>query len=140
MSTVSAVKIDRTLPPGVARSPTAAVPPESTFKDQLDRAELERRAGSVINNVVGKFIATALIYPMLEQISDSPFKTEMFDGGFTEHAFRSRLNTIFADEIGTSTRMSLGQALNQRLTDWLRVQNDGVVRKVAEHKGIDTIG
>ena len=52
-----------------------------------------------------QFVATALLTPLMAQVRDDPFKSEMFHGGFTEDAFMRQFDQIIADRL--SKRMSL---------------------------------
>ena len=98
------------------------------------------QAVKAVEHLAGQFVSTALVYPLLEQASDSPFKTEMFDGGFTEDSFRQRLNVKMADEITTGGGFMVNQALTGRLTDWLKNQPPQVWQRVASFKGVDLNG
>ena len=110
------------------------------FMQVLNRTEAFAAAERAVDSVVDKFIATAFFYPMLQQMNESPFKIEMFDGGFAEQAFRSRLNLHLADGIASGSNLSVAEVLTGRLMDWLKNQPDDKLQEIAQTKGIDTIG
>ncbi len=120
-------------PPAIGEPP-ADRPGGPAFESALRRAE------KAVDSVVDKFIATALIYPMLEQIGDSPFKTSMFDGGFTEDSFRSRMNLELADQIASSSSLGVSDIVSQRLGQWLGQQTSIDTLNGVAKMGIDAIG
>ena len=122
--------------------PAAAAPPASrrAAPHEPAFAALYERAAAAVDRVTVKFIATALIYPLLEQISEGPFKSELFDGGFTQSAFRQRLNMRFADEIATNSRFAAGEVLGGRLREWVEHQSPATLRQADWIKGVNTIG
>lgn len=134
---------DNTVQPPLAaeqRPHTPAGPASEPFKQVLNRADAFAAAGRAVDTVVDKFIATAFFYPMLQQMNKSPFKIEMFDGGFPEQAFRSRLNLHLADGIASGSNLSVTEVLTGRLMDWLKNQPDSKLQEIAQTKGFDTIG
>ena len=98
-----------------------------------------KQAEAVIDRITDKFVATALVYPLLEQMHDSEFKSEYFDGGFTEDAFGSRLNMYLADEISASSRLPVSEVINRQLIGWLR-NNPAHADSIANTQRIDTLG
>ena len=57
-----------------------------------DRFEQARTAAE-------QFVATAFVVPMLAQMQNDPFRSDLFHGGFAEDAFKSQLDTILADRV-----------------------------------------
>lgn len=46
-----------------------------------------------------QFVATAFVVPMLAQMRNDPFRSDLFHGGFAEDAFQGQLDTILADRM-----------------------------------------
>lgn len=115
------------------------LPGRERGEEQQPFAALFQQAVKGVEKVASQFVSTALVFPLLEQVSDSPFKTEMFDGGFTEKAFRQRLNMYMADNI-TSGNLGVSQSITNRLTEWLKNQPPAKWQQVAAFKGIDLNG
>lgn len=123
---------------GGAADTTAGHVPHADGQGSFEN-EMMKRAEAVIDRVTDKFVANALVYPLLEHMGDSPFKTEYFDGGFTEDAFSSRLNMYLADEITASSQLPVSEVLNQHLTDWLR-SHPAHAENIVNTQRIDTLG
>jgi len=63
------------------------------------RGEREEDVRSQVREQARMFVATALIHPLLAQMRDDPFRSDLFHGGFAEDAFASQLDTILSDRI-----------------------------------------
>lgn len=98
------------------------------------------QAEQALDKIADQFVATALVYPMLEQAGNDPFKSDLFDGGLTESAFRQRLNMHFADEIAASTDFSFSKSMTQQLRQWVRNQSPEALERAGWFKGTDTVG
>ena len=59
-------------------------------------------------------MATAFILPLLEQVRNDPFKSDLFHGGKGEEVFGQQLDVIFAENITSSANFGLSQALVER--------------------------
>ena len=105
---------------------------DPAFRTLFDKARAR------IDELANRFVATTFFYPLLQQVSDSPFKTERFDGGFTERAFRLQLNEQLADRIATGPNVSVGGAVSRQLMDWLKNQPVETVEQIAQE--VDTLG
>lgn len=123
---------------GGAADATAGHVPQADGQGSFEN-EMMKRAEAVIDRITDKFVANALVYPLLEHMGDSPFKTEYFDGGFTEDAFSSRLNMYLADEITASSQLPVSEVLNRHLTDWLR-SHPAHAENIVNTQRIDTLG
>ena len=121
-------------------NPTRSLANDPSFKQDLDRELLLTRVEAVVNNVVDQFIATAFIYPILQQAQQSPFKTPRFDGGFTGDVFQRELNVHLADEIATSSNLDVSNVLTDRLMIWVNDQNNSKLLETVQHRGFDAIG
>ena len=123
---------------GGAADATAGHVPQADGQGSFEN-EMMKRAEAVIDRITDKFVANALVYPLLENMGDSPFKTEYFDGGFTEDVFSSRLNMYLADEITASSQLPVSEVLNRHLTDWLR-SHPAHAENIVNTQRIDTLG
>lgn len=54
-----------------------------------------------------QLVATTLVLPMLQQMRQDPFKSELFHGGSGEDMFNARLDEIFADRITSAAHFPL---------------------------------
>ena len=135
----------RNITMNVTLNPSTQIPstpgaPTQSAADTLAFELFQKQAEAKIDEVVNKFVATAFFYPILQQLGDSPFKTAMFDGGFTQDAFQSRLNLRMADELASSSRLSLSNVLGQKLRNWLGYQSQDKIKDIAQRKGFDVRG
>jgi len=67
-------------------------------------------------NAANQLLSVAFIKPMLAQMHQSPFKSELFHGGQGEKVFQEHLDTVLADRIATRMNVSLGDAIYRRIT------------------------
>jgi len=98
-----------------------------SFADTLARAggkpgvEEARQAASDL-------VATSFIKPMLAQMRDSPFKSDLFHGGSGEDRFAEHLDTELAQRIAGRMSLSLTDAITRGITRQpARVQNESPV-------------
>ncbi len=77
-----------------------AAPSHGDFAAALARqAEAGQDRDKQLREASQQIVANAFILPLLQQIRDDPFKSELFHGGFAEDAFGQQLDTILADRI-----------------------------------------
>ena len=62
-----------------------------------------------------QFVATAFIVPMLAQMRNDPFRSDLFHGGFAEDAFQSQLDTILADRVTQRANLPLVDSILDRV-------------------------
>src|SRR5690606_5225002 len=86
------------------RHGSAAAPFDLRVSALQRHAEM-KAAGEDLRGAAEDFVATALLMPLMEQVRDDPFKSDLFHGGFTEDAFLRQFDQIIADRL--SKRMSL---------------------------------
>lgn len=72
---------------------------ESFAQAMASQAPVAVDQESKIREAAQQLVATAFITPMLEQLRNDPFKSDLFHGGFAEDAFGQQLDTILADRI-----------------------------------------
>lgn len=73
--------------------------------DSLQRARDQKERETDVRQMAEQFVATSLIGPLMVQVRDDPFKSDLFHGGFTEDAFMRQFDEIIADRM--SKRMSM---------------------------------
>lgn len=81
-----------------------------------------RKAGETdretqIRESAEKLVASTFVLPLLQQMRESPFETEMFAPGQGEKLFRQRLDTVLADRIAGSPGFPLVDTLVDRMKD-----------------------
>lgn len=62
-----------------------------------------------------ELVSAAFILPILSQVRESPFKSDLLDGGRAEAAFGQQLDVILANNITESAQFGIGKALVQQL-------------------------
>ncbi len=125
--------------PGVAGEGPSGIQSASALPmDHPAFGVLYDKAREKINEIADQFVATTFFYPLLQQVSDSPFKTDRFDGGFTEQVFRQQLNERLADNIAAGHKISISSAVGRQLMNWLKNQPVETVKRIAEE--VDTVG
>jgi hypothetical protein len=80
----------------------------ASFAGELKNAEARQAAE--------QFVASSLVFPLLEQLQNDPFKTDLFHGGFGEDAFMQQWNQITADRIVQSADLPIVREVEQSLT------------------------
>ncbi len=84
----------------------------SSFHAQLDAASRSDKLRDAGNQLV----STAFVLPLLTQMRDDPFKSEMFHGGRAEEIFGQQLDVILADRITQSSNFGIADALVKQFT------------------------
>ena len=59
-------------------------------------------------------VATTLIQPILSQIREDPFRSELFHGGTAEDSFGAQLDTILADRITRASNFPIVESIYNR--------------------------
>lgn len=80
----------------------------ASFAGELKNAEARQAAE--------QFVSSSLLFPLLEQMQNDPFKTDLFHGGFGEDAFMQQWNQIIADRIVQSTDLPIVREVENTLT------------------------
>ena len=91
------------------RDASASPSAHASTADARSGVEAERDAK--LREAAEQLVASAFVQPMLNQLHESPFKTERFGGGSGEKLFRQRLDTILADRIAGSPGFPLVDTL-----------------------------
>ena len=88
------------------------LPAESGFARELDQAAARRGRA---REAADQLLASAFVLPVLQQVRDSPFKSELFHGGRAEEVFGQQLDVILAERITQAADLGVADALTQRL-------------------------
>lgn len=72
-----------------------------------------------------ELVATALVQPLLAQLRDNPFKSDLFHGGQAEDIFGQQLDTILSDRIVQGSRLPVVDAVYRTLMQRTGKTNEG---------------
>ena len=86
------------------RRPTAEAP----FADALEQA---KHREDETREAADQLVATAFVLPLLQQVRDDPFKSDLFHGGQGEEIFGQQLDVLMAERITKSAGFGLSDAL-----------------------------
>ncbi len=89
---------------------------------------LLRPATSSAREAVEQLVAAAFVSPLLGELRDQPFDSDLFGSGFEHDAFRQQMDTIIADRMVKSSRWpivdtitrSIGKAAYQQQSEAVR--------------------
>jgi len=73
-------------------------------------------AMSELREAAQQMVASAFILPLLQQVRDDPFKSDLFHGGKSEDLFGQQLDTILADRIVDASRLGVADAIVDRMS------------------------
>lgn len=110
----------------VAADKVAGDTDADAVEDTLQRLKTLRKS-------IEQLVAITFIMPMLAQMRDDPFKSDMFHGGQTEEIFGQQMDTIFAERIVTKANFSIVDAVYRSIVD----KNPGLSAQASE---VDTHG
>ncbi len=69
----------------------------------------------MVRQTAEELVATALVKPLLEQMRNDPFKSDLFDGGQAEEAFGAQMDTIMADRMVQGMRLTVVEGVYRTL-------------------------
>ena len=108
--TTTTSAVDAPFPRGAAQATT-------DFAGVLATAqELDAAAEDQARTAANQLVATALVQPILAEIRNSPFKSDLFHGGRGEEVFGQQLDTLLAERIASSPGFGVGAAVATQLT------------------------
>ena len=115
-----------TISSGAERMPWAAdgppvlkAQPSAGFETALDAAgsaDDERQAQA--QEIASSLVATAFVMPALEQMRDSPFRSELFAPGDAERRFGPVFDRAVAERLTSSGRFPLVDAIANHITTY----------------------
>lgn len=101
--------IDNLASSAAAETATLRPAPDApAFGPQLDHARARDAAEQLV--------ASAFILPLLTQLRNDPFKSEMLHGGRGEEMFGQQLDTIIADRIVRKTNLPIVDSIYRAIT------------------------
>ncbi len=129
---------DNLIPPPVS---TAALTQRAgvgeDFAHALDAAEVNASDDQARLDLLRKsseqLVATTFVMPMLAQMRNDPFKSDLFHGGQMEEVFGQRLDTLLAERIVAKSDFSIVDAVYRSV-----IQRSPALSGSA--KGVDTHG
>jgi Rod binding domain-containing protein len=68
---------------------------------------------NALRSAVDGFVGSVFYGEMLKQLRESPFQSELFNGGHGEKVFQSQLDGILAERAGVGKGFDLNEALYQ---------------------------
>ena len=90
-----------------------------SFAGELQRAESAATAGedrdTRLRQAAEQLVSSAFVLPMLQQLRDSPFKSELLGNTTGEKVFGQRLDTELADRITASPSFPLVDTIVEHL-------------------------
>lgn len=98
------------------------------------RAQAQQQAREASEQLV----ASTLLLPLLQQMRNDPFKTDMFHGGSAEDIFGAQLDTQLADRMASSMRLPVVEQVYERITRQLDARM--TAGRTNETGGIDSTG
>ncbi len=90
--------------------------------DATLREQLLKKAEGKLGMMTEKLVSTTFFQPMLAQMRDDPFKTDMFHGGFAEDAFGGQLDVMFADQMASRSALPAAKKITDSYMQWLQHQ------------------
>lgn len=94
---------------------------EDLMRMSTDRIDLGGKTQQEqIAQLTNQFVSVAFIQPMMAQLRDSPFKTEMFSGGSAGDMFQQQVDTILSDRISQRANFPIARVMYERITGDVR--------------------
>lgn len=82
------------------------------FTRLMSREMTPQQVDEQMREVSQQFVSGAFLQPLLKQMQDDPFRSDLMHGGFAEDSFQQQLNTIIADRIAATPRFPIVDALH----------------------------
>jgi len=87
---------------------------------QIDQADAQRA-----REAAEQLVASAFILPLLTQLRNDPFKSELLHGGRGEQMFGQQLDTVIADRIVKKSNLPIVDSLYRSITHQPRTVSRG---------------
>ena len=89
---------------------------EGLRRVSFDRVDLAGKTyDQRMEHLANQFVSIAFIKPMMEQMRNSPFKSEMFSGGSGGDMFQQHLDTVLSDRISQRANFPIAKAVHKYL-------------------------
>ncbi len=106
---------------------------EDLMRISTDRIDLAGKTQQQqVQHLTNQFVSVAFIQPMMEQMRDSPFKSELFSGGSAGDMFQQHLDTILADRISQRANLPIAKVMYERITGNPAVDESGNTTKATD--------
>ncbi|MEO1236302.1 MAG: rod-binding protein [Planctomycetota bacterium] len=92
-------------------APQVLTRPDGEFDRLLSEQRSSPKAVEKGLEAAEELVATAFILPVLSQVRNDPFKSDLFDGGRAEAAFGQQLDVIFANNIARAADFGISEKL-----------------------------
>lgn len=110
-------------------------------RPQVDPSQLDPKTQTKLKEVTSQFLSAALYLPLMKQMREDPFKTEMFHGGMGEDMFNQQMDQQMADRLASSSSGQLGESIYKRFAEIVSLrQNDTVNTKPSITEKVNTLG
>jgi Rod binding domain-containing protein len=80
------------------------------LNERMDTAKADAQEVE-LRDTAKQFVGLAFYFPMLQQMRQDPFRTELFHGGFAEDAFANQMDQTLADEMSSRDSSGLVDAI-----------------------------
>lgn len=120
--------------PVTAQDVTARKPivERDDFRRLVSQAATAQDVDQQMREVAEQFVSGAFLQPLLKQMQDDPFRSDLMHGGFAEDSFQSQLNTIIADRIAAKPDFPIVDALHKHIMN-VYVNRGAQPRQVEMH-------
>ncbi|MCC7144901.1 MAG: rod-binding protein [Phycisphaeraceae bacterium] len=98
-----------------AMSATTADGTNSFQQAMSSRVNAGSASAAQARQAAEQLVATTLVAPILQEVRQDPFRTEMFHGGSAENMFSSMLDTHLADRIVRKANFSLVDVIYRKV-------------------------
>lgn len=111
------------------------------IRPQVDTDKLDPKTQAKLKEVTSQFLSAALYLPLMKQMRENPFKTELFHGGMGEDMFNKQMDQQMADRLASSSSGQLGESIYKRFAEIVSLhQNDTANTKPSTTKKVNTVG
>lgn len=85
------------------------------FSRLISKAASSKEVDAQMREVSEQFVSGAFLQPLLKQMQDDPFRSDLMHGGFAEDSFQQQLNTIIADRMAARPGFPIVEALHSHI-------------------------
>ena len=96
------------------------------------KVKLESATEQKVRQAAQQLVSSAFILPMLQQMRDDPFKSDLFHGGRGEEVFAQQWNTIVADDMVKSSNFPVVDAVYNQIMKRVNVATPQQTQKVVD--------
>ena len=115
MNITSFNPVDSLMAANALPNPATGALPGADFARLLDDERLEQREAEA-REAAQDMVAVTLLMPLLKQVRNDPFRSDLFHGGQGEEAFGAQLDQQIAQSMSRSMKFPLTDAITRHLT------------------------